>query len=143
MLRASYLAGVAFSQSYVGYVHAIAHSLGGRYGIPHGLANAVILPHVLAGYGKSVHKKLWRLGVGAGVCTEEDGYEAGAARFIEALRGMNARMGIPAALTEIEEAEIPTLARHAAKEANPLYPVPRLMSATELEGFYRVIARGE
>lgn len=47
MLKAAYYAGVAFTKSYVGYVHAVAHSLGGQYGTPHGLANAVILPVVL------------------------------------------------------------------------------------------------
>ena len=54
MLTASYYAGIAFTISYVGYVHAIAHSLGGQYGVAHGFANAVILPHVLKKYGKSV-----------------------------------------------------------------------------------------
>ena len=44
MLKASYLAGNAFTRAFVGYVHAIAHNLGGMYGTPHGLANAVILP---------------------------------------------------------------------------------------------------
>ena len=58
---------MAFTQSYVGYVHAIAHSLGGKYNIPHGLANAVILPYVLKAFGKSVYKKLWKLGVYAGL----------------------------------------------------------------------------
>ncbi len=53
MLSAAYKAGVAFTRSYVGYVHAIAHSLGGRYGIPHGLANAIILPHMLRAYGEA------------------------------------------------------------------------------------------
>ena len=57
MLLASYNAGLAFTKSYVGYVHAIAHTLGGKYNLPHGLANAVILPYVLRKYGKSVYKK--------------------------------------------------------------------------------------
>ena len=61
MLRASYLAGTAFTKSYVGYVHAVAHSLGGCYGIPHGLANSVLLPIVLKAYGTAAHKKLARL----------------------------------------------------------------------------------
>ena len=47
MLHAAYKAGIAFSKSYVGYIHAVAHSLGGKYHIPHGLANAVLLPYVL------------------------------------------------------------------------------------------------
>ena len=58
MLKAAYCAGVAFTKSYVGYVHAVAHSLGGQYGTPHGLANAVILPVVLRMYGPACEKKL-------------------------------------------------------------------------------------
>ncbi len=58
MLHASFYAGCAFTKSYVGYVHAVAHSLGGEYNVPHGLANAVLLPFVLEAYGKAVHKKL-------------------------------------------------------------------------------------
>ena len=55
MLRASYCAGVAFTRSYVGYVHAIAHSLGGKYGVPHGLANAIILPKMVIPYTLRLH----------------------------------------------------------------------------------------
>ena len=61
MLYASYLAGMAFTVSYVGYVHAIAHTLGGKYGVSHGLANAVLLPHVLRKYGNNVTKPLSEL----------------------------------------------------------------------------------
>ena len=142
MLRASYLAGVAFSMSYVGYVHAIAHSLGGRYSIPHGLANAVVMPHVLRAYGKSAHKKLHRLAVAAGVATESDSHPVGAKKFIDAIDRLNAAMEIPPSLPAIGEGDIPALARHAAKEANPLYPVPRLMTAKELAPIYYAI-RGE
>ena len=142
MLRAAYQAGVAFSKSYVGYVHAIAHSLGGRYGTPHGLANAVILPYVLEAYGKSAHKKLRRLGIAAGVCTESDSPKEGAAKMIAAIRKMNAAMGIPATLTGIREEDIPLMAKRAEREANPLYPVPKLMTAKELEGFYYQMASG-
>lgn len=69
MLHAAYKAGVAFSKSYVGYIHAVAHSVGGQYGTPHGLANAVIMPYVLEAYGKTVYKKLHKLGIAAGICT--------------------------------------------------------------------------
>ena len=140
MLHAAYKAGVAFSMSYVGYIHAIAHSLGGKYDTPHGLANAVIMPHVLAGYGKSVHKKLHRLGIAAGVCTADDSHAVGAEKFIEAVKALNASMQIPAVISGIEEGDIPALAKHAAREANPLYPVPRLMTSKELEVFYYQIA---
>lgn len=63
MLTAAFLAGRSFSKSYVGYVHAVAHSLGGRYNIPHGLANAVLLPIVLEAYGPCIYRKLHDLAV--------------------------------------------------------------------------------
>ena len=63
MLQAAFKAGTAFTKSYVGYVHAIAHSLGGKYNVPHGLANAIILPYVLKKYGRTIYKKLWEMGV--------------------------------------------------------------------------------
>ena len=140
MLHAAYKAGVSFSKSYVGYIHAVAHSLGGRYGTPHGLANAVIMPYVLESYGKCVYKKLHRLGIAAGVCSENDSHEAGAKKFIEAIKALNAKMGIPDKITGIKKGDIPEMARHAEKEANPLYPVPKLMTKKELEGFYYRIA---
>ena len=72
MLMASHLAGGAFSRSYVGYVHAVAHSLGGAYNIPHGLANSVLLPVVLKRYGSKVYKKLKQLAVAAGLADKNN-----------------------------------------------------------------------
>ena len=143
MLNAAYLAGFAFSRSYVGYVHAIAHSLGGQYNIPHGLANAVLLPEVLESYGSCIHKKLHILGCAAGVCTEQDSIKAGAGKFIASIRTLNKNMGIPDFLSGIQESDIETMSVHAAKEANPLYPVPKLMTRRELEAFYRLMLTRE
>lgn len=143
MLNAAYLAGFAFSRSYVGYVHAVAHSLGGQYNIPHGLANAVLLPEVLESYGSCIHKKLHILGCAAGVCTEQDSIKAGAGKFIASIRTLNKNMGIPDFLSGIQESDIETMSVHAAKEANPLYPVPKLMTRRELEAFYRLMLTRE
>lgn len=143
MLNAAYLAGFAFSRSYVGYVHAVAHSLGGQYNIPHGLANAVLLPEVLESYGSCIHKKLHMLGCAAGVCTEQDSIKAGAGKFIASIRTLNKNMGIPDFLFGIQERDIETMSVHAAKEANPLYPVPKLMTRKELEAFYRLMLTRE
>lgn len=140
MLHAAYKAGIAFSKSYVGYIHAVAHSLGGQYGTPHGLANAVIMPYVLDAYGKSVYKKLHTLGVAAGVCEESDSYQVGAEKFIKAIRKLNANMAIPKTLSGILKEDISVMAAHAEKEANPLYPVPKLMTKEELESFYYQVA---
>lgn len=143
MLNAAYLAGFAFSRSYVGYVHAVAHSLGGQYNIPHGLANAVLLPEVLESYGSCIHQKLHMLGCAAGVCTEQDSIKAGAGKFIASIRTLNKSMGIPDFLSGIQERDIETMSVHAAKEANPLYPVPKLMTRKELESFYRLMLTRE
>ena len=143
MLNAAYLAGFAFSRSYVGYVHAVAHSLGGQYNIPHGLANAVLLPEVLESYGSRIHQKLHMLGCAAGVCTEQDSIKAGAGKFIASIRTLNKNMGIPDFLSGIQESDIETMSVHAAKEANPLYPVPKLMTRKELETFYRLMLTRE
>lgn len=140
MLHAAYKAGVAFSKSYVGYIHAVAHSLGGRYGTPHGLANAVIMPYVLEKYGTCVYKKLHRLGVAAGVCSKTDTSEDGAKKFIASIRALNAKMNIPDKIMGINQEDISEMASHAEKEANPLYPVPKLMTKEELENFYYKIA---
>lgn len=143
MLAAAYEAGIAFSKSYVGYIHAVAHSLGGQYNIPHGLANAVLLPIVLEAYGRSVHRKLWELGMAAGVASREDTPEEGATRFIRAIRELERKIGIPETLDGIRAEDIPQMAAYAAKEANPLYPVPKLMDAQALEDFYYKVAKEE
>ena len=140
MLHAAYKAGAAFSKSYVGYIHAVAHSFGGQYGTPHGLANAVIMPYVLEAYGGAVYKKLHKLGVAAGVCTEEQTDKDAAEIFINAIKELNHKMGIPDKIEGIKAEDISIMAKNAEKEANPLYPVPKLMTAKELEGFYYQIA---
>ena len=133
MLRAAYCAGIAFTRSYVGYVHGVAHSLGGRYGVPHGLANAVILPYFLEEYGPSCHKKLARLARKAGLAGGDASDSAAAQAMIEQA---NAAMGIPTSIPEIRKEDIPAMAAYAAKESNPLYPVPKLMDRHELEAMY-------
>lgn len=136
MLHASYSAGIAFSKSYVGYIHAIAHSLGGQYNMPHGLTNAILLPIVLEHYGICVYKKLDELAKYAGISPASESTDAGAKRFIQAIRDMNSRMEIPEKISGIALSDIPKMARYADKEANPLYPVPMLMNAKELKKLY-------
>ena len=136
MLTAAFLAGGAFSKSYVGYCHAVAHSLGGKYHTPHGLANAVLLPYVLEAYGSSIDGKAKDIAVAMGISDASTPPETAARLLIAEIRRMNRAMGIPAKLPGIQEADIPRLAAYAAKEANPLYPVPVLMNRKELEQFY-------
>ena len=143
MLHASYYAGCAFTKSYVGYVHAVAHSLGGQYNIPHGLANAILLPHVLEEYGETIHKKLYKLAVAAGIVAKGTPYTQAAYAFIDEIKAMKKRFGIGNLVPEIKEEDIPKLSHYADKEANPLYPVPVLMNAKELEKFYYMLMKEE
>ncbi len=142
MLHASYLAGVAFTVSYVGYVHAIAHSLGGKYNTAHGLANAVILPYMLKKYGRKIYKKLYEMGVYAGLFDKSVSHEVGAKLFIEKIEEMNKNLDLPTHLDDIKSEDIPELAKTAEKEGNPLYPVPVMYTAKELEEIYREV-KGE
>lgn len=139
MLQAAYCAGIAFSRSYVGYVHAIAHSLGGQYGVPHGLANAVILPYFLEEYGPACYGKLAKLARRIGMVSKHTNDRRAAAAFIQWVKDMNRYMEIPETIKEIRKKDIPKLAKHAAEEGNPLYPVPVLMDAGELEIMYEKI----
>lgn len=136
MLKASFYAGMAFTRAYVGYVHAIAHNLGGFYGIPHGLANAVILPYVLEYFGESAHKRLAKLAVIAGVKTDGTDKEKAEA-FIEAIKTLNRNMNIPDKFDCIRDEDIPTIVERALKEGNPLYPVPKIMNEADCEAVIR------
>jgi alcohol dehydrogenase class IV len=126
MLLASYKAGFAFTRAGVGNIHAVAHTLGGLYNTPHGLANAVILPIVLEDYGEKVHKKLARLAEAAGLVSKTDTKTTAekARIFIDAVYAMNERMGIPKGFDCIKSEDIPQMIKWAGKESNPIYPVP-------------------
>lgn len=137
MLKASFNAGKAFTRAYVGYVHAIAHAIGGIYGVPHGLANSVILPIVLEEFGASVYKSLSELARAVHLSGATD--EELAKAFIAEIRRMNKAMNIPTNLPEINESDIPKLARRAVKEANPTYPVPKVWTKKEIEEVIRKI----
>ena len=130
MLEASYHAGIAFRQAYVGYIHAIAHNFGGMYGTPHGLANAVIMPYVLDWYGDSAHKRLAELADVGGIVTTEKTDAEKAALIIRKIREMNRDMNIPEHL-EVKEKDVETIAERAMYEGNPLYPVPRIMNKAQ------------
>ena len=139
MLHAAYCAGIAFTQSYVGYVHAVAHALGGKYNTAHGLANAVILPYFLEEYGKSATKKLAKLAKATDVAAETDDNATAAAKFIARIKELNSLMNIPEHVEGIKKEDIPQMAENADKEANPLYPVPRLMDAEQLSQMFKKV----
>jgi alcohol dehydrogenase class IV len=133
MALASFYGGAAFTRAYVGYVHAIAHNMGGLYGVPHGLANAIILPYVLEFCRKEAEKKLAGLAIAGGIGTKGESEEKLSYRFIEKVKIMNKNMKIPTFIKELQEEDIPLIAKRALNEAHPDYPVPRIMTLTECE----------
>lgn len=138
MMIAAHKAGFAFTRAGVGNVHAIAHTLGGLYNTPHGLANAVILPIVLEDYGEAVWPQLAHLAEISMVktCgTEEEKAKA----FIAEIYNMNRRMDIPEGFDFIKDEDIPQMIKWALAEANPLYPVPVIYNAARCRRVINIV----
>jgi alcohol dehydrogenase class IV len=137
MALASTYAGMAFTRANVGYVHAIAHQLGGKYHTPHGLANAIMLPHVLRFLSPAITRKLATLAIRAGVGKEGEKPAILARRFLDSIDALSRDLGIPQNLDALREADIPELAKAACWEADTNYPVPRYMSPDTCAGLLR------
>ncbi len=140
MQMAAYYGGVAFTRAYVGYVHAVAHTLGGFYKLPHGLANAIILPHVLETFGESVYAPLAELADVVGITEKNNSKQEKAEKFIAAIKKFNKEMDIPEFIDIIEQKDIPLMVRRALSEANPLYPVPKIFNEDEMKAVYLKIS---
>ena len=140
LLEASYNAGVAISNNYVGYVHAIAHGIGGMYHLQHGMINAIILPIVLEEYGSAVVSKLAKIAdvVGITGTTDQDKSK----QFIQKLKDLNQIFSIPTSIPEIQEEDIHYLAIGAEKEGNPSYPTPVTWDVEQFEKVIRKIKHG-
>ncbi len=140
LLEASYNAGVAISNNYVGYVHAIAHGIGGMYHLQHGMINAIILPMVLEEYGGAVVGKLAKIAdvVGITGATDQDKSK----QFIQKLKDLNQIFSIPTSIPEIQEEDIHYLATGAEKEGNPTYPTPVTWNVAQFEKVIRKIKQG-
>lgn len=141
MAYAQFLAGMAFNNASLGYVHAMAHQLGGYYDLPHGVCNAVLLPHVET-FNAAVSAERLRDVAGAlGVDVSGLDAEQGAEAAIEAIRELSADVGIPAGLAELgmKDADIPTLAKNAMSDACG-FTNPRTASQEEIEAIFRAAA---
>ncbi|MDD3192181.1 MAG: iron-containing alcohol dehydrogenase [Bacilli bacterium] len=139
MLKASYYAGLAFTRAYVGNVHAIAHTFGGFYNVPHGLANAIILPYVLTYYGKKVDKQLSELADLVDI--RPQGKQKKSQAFIEEIKKMNTRMKIANKIEIDSKEQIANMVERAYQEANPLYPVPKILSKKDFTNLYNQIIK--
>ena len=139
MLLASFYAGLAFTKAYVGYVHAFSHKVGGMYGVPHGLGNAILLPYVLDFIKDAplAEQRLAELAVAIGAGKEGEPRAALAQRFVERVRELNRAVGIPEKLAALKAADIPEVARAAMIEAHRDYPVPKNMALGDAEALLR------
>lgn len=137
MAYAQFLAGMAFNNASLGYVHAMAHQLGGFYNLPHGVCNAVLLPHVEAFNAAVVPGRLADVAAAMGVAVAGAAAADNAARCLAAIRELSAAIGIPAGLRElgVKPEDIPTLAANALKDACGLTN-PRPADQAEIEGIF-------
>ncbi len=131
MALASFYGGAAFTRASVGYVHAIAHNIGALYNVPHGLANAVILPYVLDFYGDSIADKLASLAIKGGLGKVGEPASELSRRFISHIKELNEKMSIPTYIHEIKEGDVSLIAKRVLNEAHPKYPVPKIMNEKE------------
>jgi len=127
MLLASNKAGFAFTRVYVGYVHAISHALSAMYNLGHGLTNAIILPYILEYYGSSIYKKMGEIARFSSIGPSEASDKELTEILIAKIKEMNNIFSIPDHIEEIKEADIEIIVKKALHEANPGYPVPKIM----------------
>ena len=133
MQLAAFYAGRAFTRGSVGYVHAIGHTLGGLYGYPHGMAMAILLPHVMRAFGSAVYERLAELADICGIDGKNDAEKAG--KFICWMEEMKRKTGIPDKPDMIKGEDVDQMIRWAMKEANPLYPTPVLWRYDDFKTF--------
>lgn len=133
MALASYYAGLAFTRTSVGYVHAIAHTFGALYGTPHGLANALALPGVLDFSLEAAAPRMAMMADWIGVSVEGASELERARSFVGAVRDLAGKIQIPTTLDALRSDDVPTIATRALAEAHMNYPVPRYMVQAECE----------
>lgn len=141
MLKASFQAGAAFTRAYVGNIHAIAHTFGGFYQVPHGYANAIIMPHVLKYYGKSIERKLAKLSDHIHLTEPTVSNKMKSKAFIDWIESLNQAMMIPNQIEITNKLELEAMVDKAYKEANPLYPVPKILKKMDFRVLYNAIIK--
>jgi alcohol dehydrogenase class IV len=139
MSLASYYGGLAITNALVGYVHAISHNLGARYGVPHGLGNAMILPHILELMKGDAAEKLGEIAVHCGMGDASDAAPTLAQNLIDRVWQLNDEIGIPRTTDVIREEDIEELVAAAITEGGN-YPSPRFISEDECRGVLRAIS---
>ncbi len=141
MALASHYGGLAITSALVGYVHAVSHNLGAKYGVPHGLANAMVLPHVLDLMKDTAAKKMADIAVHAGLGESSETHAALTEKLIAKVRELNSSIGIPVTTDVIREEDVNDLVDAALKEGSS-YPTPRYLERRECEALVRGLMTG-
>lgn len=157
LLSAAYDAGVAISLAGIGYVHALAHTIGGRFHTPHGIANAMIMPYVLDFYGKDVYPQLARLAVVSGLGDKSEGDAILAERFKARIKEMHVQFKMPTFVKGLSVSDAESVATRALQEAHgelhsPFwapasywadagYPLPKYMTQEECAAIVRSLVQ--
>ncbi|KFE52620.1 L-threonine dehydrogenase [Pseudomonas syringae] len=138
MAYAQFLAGMAFNNASLGFVHAMAHQLGGFYDLPHGVCNAVLLPHVQSFNASVCPARLSDVAHAMGADTRGLSPEDGARAAIAAIRSLSSSIDIPPGLTAlgVKEEDFPILAANALKDACGLTN-PRPADQLQIEDIFR------
>jgi alcohol dehydrogenase class IV len=140
MLMGSLLAGLALADAGVGAAHALAYPLGGNYRIPHGLANAILIPHVMEFNLPAAERPLALIAESMGECVAGLSPRTAAAAAVEAVRTLCDDIGIPSDLSEIgvPRADIPLLVEGALKVTRPVENNPRILGKEEAAAIYEM-----
>lgn len=140
LMIASYYGGLAFSKAFIGYVHAFSHNIGGKCGVPHGLANAVLLPHVIEFSKPACEQQLSELAVLVGLGKEKDGQQKLAQRFVDSLYKMNKDLRIPTRLDAFKKKDIVAIRKAGFAECHGTYPVPKYLTAKQADQLLAKVA---
>jgi alcohol dehydrogenase len=137
MTYAQFLAGMAFNNAFLGYVHAMAHQLGGQYNLPHGVCNALLLPHVEAVNASACAPRMGDVARALGVDTAGLSAEAAAQSAVKAMFDLARTVGIPAKLSDlgVQREDIPMMAINAMKDGSGATN-PRKLTQAEIEAIY-------
>lgn len=133
LLTASMYAGLAFTATYVGYVHAFAHRIGSACGVPHGLACGVLLLPVMNAYAGVCEEEFARLSDLLGLWGAGEPAPQKCRAFLNALAQLEEKAGMPKTLTAFPASQIPDVRRRAFAECHGVYPVPRYFTAQEAD----------
>ncbi len=131
LLVGSFHAGMAFTRTFVGYVHAFSHNIGGKYGVPHGLGNAVLLPHIMEMFKDVSADRFAKLSDLLEIADKKASKKAKSQAFVNYLFDLNKELNLPERLEKFPQSGVEEILEAGFKEAHGQYPVPYYLTKEE------------